>query len=49
MRIERLRAEALAELVQSLLDRWGELLELGAALTVLPDRVRIHELPITRT
>ncbi len=46
IRIERLRAEAVADLVQRLLDRWGMALERGAALTVLPDRVRIHDLPI---
>ena len=48
IRIERLRAEAVADLVQRLLERWGALLESGAALTVLPDRVRVHHLPITR-
>ena len=46
IRIERLRAEAVANLVQRLLERWGEMLEDGAVLTVLPDRVRVHHLPI---
>ena len=46
IRIERLRAAALADLVQLLLERWGTLLERGAVLTVLPDRVRVHHLPI---
>jgi predicted nuclease of predicted toxin-antitoxin system len=48
IRIERLRAESVADLVQRLLDRWGAFLESGAALTVLPDRIRVHHLPITR-
>ena len=48
IRIERLRAEAVADLVQKLIERWGALLEAGAALTVQPGRVRIHHLPILR-
>lgn len=46
IRIERLRAEAVVDLVQKLLERWGQLLEAGAVLTVQPGRVRIHHLPI---
>jgi predicted nuclease of predicted toxin-antitoxin system len=48
IRIERLRAPALADLVLMLLEHWGMLLEGGAVLTVLPDRVRVHHLPIGR-
>lgn len=47
IRIERLRAEAVAGLIQRLLAEWNELLEAGAVLTVQPGRVRIHHLPIT--
>jgi predicted nuclease of predicted toxin-antitoxin system len=46
IRIERLRAEATAGLVQQLLQDWGQLLAEGAVLTVQPGRVRIHHLPI---
>ena len=44
--IERLRAEAVADLVQKLIEHWGALLEKGVVLTVQPGRVRIHHLPI---
>lgn len=46
IRIERLRAEAVAELVQRILrDRIGEL-QAGAALTVQPSRIRFRRLPL---
>ncbi|MEZ4706165.1 MAG: DUF5615 family PIN-like protein [Caldilineaceae bacterium] len=46
IRIERLRANACAELLILLLNDWQDELESGAMLTVQPGRVRIHHLPI---
>ena len=48
IRIEVLRAEPLAALVQKLIaDHWDSL-EKGALLTVGPGRTAVHYLPITR-
>ena len=46
IRIEGLRADALAQMIQILLVDWGEELEMGVMLTVQPGRVRVHHLPI---
>ena len=46
LRIEGLRAEALAALLQALLSERGSELESGALLTVQRKRVRIRYLPI---
>lgn len=49
IRIEGLRAEPLARLIQVLLTERKVELERGALLTVQPRRVRIRYLPIVRT
>ena len=46
VRIERLRAEAIAELVQTILADWSSELERGAVLTVQPGRIRFRHLPL---
>ncbi|MBV7337632.1 DUF5615 family PIN-like protein [Chloroflexi bacterium TSY] len=46
IRIERLKAEACAELILILLEDWRDELESGVMLTVQPGRVRVHDLPI---
>jgi predicted nuclease of predicted toxin-antitoxin system len=46
IRIERLRAEALAHLLQELLADWRDELEAGVAITVQPGRIRFHYLPL---
>ena len=46
IRIEGLRAKAVAELVQIILKDWGDELEAGAALTVLPGHIRFRHLPL---
>jgi len=46
IRIERLRAEALMELIQRVLSDWSSELAEGAALTVQPDRIRFRRLPL---
>lgn len=47
IRIEGLRGEALAQLLQKILADWGEALEQGAVLTVQPKRIRMRRLPLT--
>lgn len=49
IRIEGLRAEPLARLIQVLLTERKVELERGALLTVQPRRVRIRYLPLVRT
>jgi predicted nuclease of predicted toxin-antitoxin system len=49
VRIEGLRAEPLARLIQALLTERRVELERGALLTVQPGRVRIRYLPVVRT
>lgn len=46
IRIERLRAEALMELIQRVLSDWSSELAEGAALTVQPERIRFRRLPL---
>ena len=46
IRIEGLRAEPLATLLQALLEERGSELDKGALMTVQPKRVRIRFLPI---
>ena len=46
IRIERLPAQAVAELIQNILADWRNELEAGAALTVQPGRIRLHRLPL---
>jgi predicted nuclease of predicted toxin-antitoxin system len=48
IRIERLRAEAAAELLLKILAGWGREMEGGAVLTVQPGRVRYHKLPLLK-
>ena len=48
LRIEGLRAEALAALLDSVLAQCTEDLEAGAAVTVQPKRVRVRRLPLIR-
>ena len=46
IRIEGLRAEALAELLRTILADWSSELEKGAVLTVQPGRIRFRNLPM---
>ncbi|MFO7631905.1 MAG: DUF5615 family PIN-like protein [Caldilinea sp.] len=46
IRVERLRAEALTELIQRILNDWHSELTTGAVLTVQPRRIRSHRLPL---
>lgn len=46
IRIEGLRGQALAELLERLVRVWDEELELGAILTVQENRVRMRRLPL---
>ena len=46
IRIERLRAKALTELLFDVLDQCQAELEQGAAVTVEPSRIRIRRLPL---
>ena len=46
IRIQRLRAEALFELLQFVLDEWHQELGRGAALTIVPGRIRFQYLPL---
>ncbi len=46
VRIEGLEAEPLARLLETLIKEWAEELDSGAMLTVSPNRVRYHHLPI---
>ncbi len=46
IRIERLRAEALTELLLNVVNECQEELEQGAAVTVEPKRIRIRYLPL---
>lgn len=48
IRIERLRAQALAELLQIVIAECEVGLEEGAAVTVEPSRIRIRRLPLIR-
>ena len=46
IRIERLHADAVAKLLQSILADWRGELTAGAVLTVQPRRIRSHRLPL---
>ena len=46
IRIERLKADAVATLLQTVLPQCEEELQLGAIVTVQPGRIRIHRLPL---
>jgi predicted nuclease of predicted toxin-antitoxin system len=46
IRIEQLRAEAMAELVQRILSEWSDELTAGYVLTVQPGRIRFRRLPL---
>lgn len=46
IRMEGLKAVALTRLLQRITAEWSEELEIGALLTVQPDRIRVHRLPI---
>ena len=46
IRIERLRALALTQLIVDVIARCQEDLEQGAAVTVEPNRIRIRRLPL---
>ena len=46
IRIEGLRAEALAELLMRVLADWRNELLTGVAMTIQPSRIRIHRLPL---
>ena len=46
IRIERLKADALSKLLQTVLPQCEEELQLGAIVTVQPGRIRIHRLPV---
>jgi len=46
VRIEGLRAEALTELLQRVVDDWLNELTIGAVLTIQARRVRCHRLPL---
>lgn len=48
IRIEGLRAEALADLLERVLKQSGADLEAGAAVTVQPKQLRIRRLPLIR-
>jgi len=46
IRIEGLRAEALVNLVRTVLDRCGEDLAKGAVVSVTQRQIRVHRLPV---
>ena len=46
IRIERLRAKAVTELLLKVIDECREDLQQGAAVTVEPSRIRIRRLPL---
>jgi predicted nuclease of predicted toxin-antitoxin system len=46
IRVERLRAQALTELILRVISECGEDLQQGAAVTVEPSRIRIRRLPL---
>jgi predicted nuclease of predicted toxin-antitoxin system len=46
IRIERLRAQALTNLLLRVFSECGEDLELGAVVTVEPNRIRVRRLPL---
>jgi predicted nuclease of predicted toxin-antitoxin system len=46
IRIERLRAQALTNLLLTVIAECGEDLEQGAAITVEPSRIRVRRLPL---
>ncbi|HRJ40778.1 MAG: DUF5615 family PIN-like protein [Caldilineaceae bacterium] len=46
IRMEGLKAIALTRLLQRILAEWTEELEIGVLLTVQPDRIRVHRLPV---
>ena len=46
IRVEGLRAEPLAELVQTVVTRCGEDLAAGAVVSVTADRIRVRRLPV---
>jgi predicted nuclease of predicted toxin-antitoxin system len=46
IRIERLRAQALTDLLFTVIAECGEDLEQGSAITVEPSRIRIRRLPL---
>ena len=48
VRIERLRAEAMAELIDHVCTRCEGAILRGAAISVTPDRIRVRRLPIAR-
>lgn len=47
IRIEGLRAKPLVELLQGVLDKCRDELELGAMVTVQENRIRVRRLPVT--
>ena len=49
IRIERLRAKALTELLLNVITKCEEELQQGAAVTVEPSRIRIRRLPLLPT
>nr|WP_217523124.1 DUF5615 family PIN-like protein [Pleurocapsa sp. PCC 7327] len=48
IRIERLRAQALTNLLLTVLDEFSEDLEQGVVVTVEPSRVRMRRLPLVK-
>jgi predicted nuclease of predicted toxin-antitoxin system len=46
IRIERLRAQPLTNLLLNVISEWNDLLEQGVAITVEPSRVRGRRLPL---
>ncbi|MCU0547861.1 MAG: DUF5615 family PIN-like protein [Leptolyngbya sp. Prado105] len=46
IRIERLRAQALSDLLLTVITECGEDLEQGSAITVEPSRIRVRRLPL---
>lgn len=46
IRIEKLRAQALTELLLTVISECEEDLELGAVVTVEPRRIRVRRLPL---
>ena len=46
IRIEHLRAETLADLLEGILTSWSDELDTGVAVTVQPGRIRFRHLPL---
>ena len=46
IRVERLRAQATADLLFRVVSEWQDELDVGAALTVQPGRIRFRHLPL---